>query len=272
MERTQTNRKAVPAHSGQAACGFDDLRREGPGHEVPADPGYSAAGGGAERAGRADRRRGFRLLQRLRRAVPDADVREAGEERASLQPLPHHGAVLADAAGAADGPQPPFGRHGVHHGDRHVGSGLQLGAARRTRRRWHDAEAQWLLDGAVRQVPRGAGLADEPDGSVRRVAHGRRRLRVLLRLPRRGDQPVRPGSLRGDDPRGSGEDAGGRLSPHRGHDRQGDRVGAPAEGAHARQAVLHVLRARGDARAAPRAEGMGGQVQGEVRPGLGQAA
>ena len=40
----------------------------------------------------------------------------------------------------------------------------------------------------------------------------------------------------------------------------------------ARQAVLHLLRARRDPRAAPRAEGVGRQVQGQVRPGLGQAA
>ena len=33
-----------------------------------------------------------------------------------------------------------------------------------------DAEAERLLDGAVRQVPRGAGLGDEPDGAVRRLA------------------------------------------------------------------------------------------------------
>ena len=30
-----------------------------------------------------------------------------------------------------------------------------------------DAQAQWLLDRAVRQVPRGAGLADLADGTVR---------------------------------------------------------------------------------------------------------
>ena len=54
--------------------------------------------------------------------------------------------------------------------------------------------------------------------------------------------------------------------------RQGDRVDAPAEGADARQAVLHVLRAGRLPRAAPRAEGVGRQVQGQVRPGLGQAA
>ena len=48
-------------------------------------------------------------------------------------------------------------------------------------------------------------------------------------------------------------------------------IGA-AEGAHARQAVLRLLRARRHPRAAPRAQGMGRQVQGQVRPGLGQAA
>ena len=111
-----------------------------------------------------------------------------------------------------------------------------------------------------------------PMGPFDCLAHGRRRLRVLLRLPRRRDQPVRSGPLRGHDPDGPAQDGGGRLSLHRGHDGQGDRLGAAAEGAHAGQAVLHVLRARGDARAASRAEGVGGQVQGQVRPGLGQAA
>ncbi len=49
-------------------------------------------------------------------------------------------------------------------------------------------------------------------------------------------------------------------------------MGAPAEVAHARQAVLHVLRAGRDARAAPRAEGVGRQVPRAVRPGLGRGA
>ena len=88
------------------------------------------------------------------------------------------------------GPQPPLGRDGRHHRDRDLGAGLQLdpaehgGAARR------DAEAERLLDGAVRQVPRGAGLGDEPDGAVRRLAD-RLGLRALLRLHRRRDEPVR---------------------------------------------------------------------------------
>ena len=60
-------------------------------------------------------------------------------------------------------------------------------------------QAERLLDRAVRQVPRGAGVGDEPDGPVRRLADRRRRLRVLLRLHRRRDEPVLPGDLRGHD-------------------------------------------------------------------------
>ena len=63
-----------------------------------------------------------------------------------------------------------------------------------------DAEAQRLLHRAVRQVPRGAGLGDEPGRSVRRLADGRRRLRVLLRIHRRRGQPVVPDALRGTTP------------------------------------------------------------------------
>ena len=48
--------------------------------------------------------------------------------------------------------------------------------------------------GAVRQVPRGPGVADEPDGPVRHVADGFG-LRVLLRLHRRRGQPVEPGAV-----------------------------------------------------------------------------
>ena len=89
-------------------------------------------------------------------------------------------------------------------------------------------------DRAVRQVPRGAGLGDEPARPVRLLAERRRRLRVLLRLHRRGDEPVLPGALRGDDAGRARQDAGGGLPLHRGHDRQGDHVDPPAEGADGR--------------------------------------
>ena len=56
------------------------------------------------------------------------------------------------------------------------------------------------------------------------------------------------------------------------HDRPGDQLGQRPAVADARQAVLHVLRHRRDARAAPRAEGVDRQVQGPVQRRLGQAA
>jgi arylsulfatase len=46
-----------------------------------------------------------------------------------------------------------------------------------------------------------------PMGPVRRLAEQGWRLRVLLRLHRRRDQPVLPGDLRGDQPHRAGEDA-----------------------------------------------------------------
>ena len=48
--------------------------------------------------------------------------------------------------------------------------GLQLGPPEHDGAAGRDAEAERLLDGAVRQVPRGARLGDEPDGAVRRLA------------------------------------------------------------------------------------------------------
>ena len=150
--------------------------------------------------------------------------------------------------------------------------GLQLDPAEHLRAARAHPQAQRLFDRAVRQVPRSAGLADEPDGSVRRVAQRRRRVRVFLRVHRRRDEPVLSGALRRHDADRAGEDARTGLSPDRRPDHQGDQLDPPAKGVDARQAVLHLFRAGRDPRAASCAEGMGGQVQGQVRPGLGQAA
>ena len=201
-----------------------------------------------------------------------ADRRAAGRRRAEVQPLPHHGAVCADPRRAADRPQPPHGGDGRHHRAGHLGAGLQLGPAEHLRAAGADPAAQRLLDRAVRQVPRGAGLADQPDGAVRRLADRRRWLRVLLRLHRWRDQPVLPGHLRGHHAGGAGDDARGGLPLHRGHDRQGDRLDPPAEVADAGQAVLRLLRPGRHPRAAPRADGVVGQVPGPLRRRLGRAA
>ena len=52
-----------------------------------------------------------------------------------------------------------------------------------------------------------------PGRTVRCLADGRRRLRVLLRIHRRRGQSVVPDALRGDDARGAREDARGGLPP-----------------------------------------------------------
>ena len=98
------------------------------------------------------------------------------------------------------------------------------------------------------------------------------RLRALLRLHRRGDEPVRARDLPRHGPDRAAHDCRGGLPLHGGHDRPGDRLDPAAEGAHARQAVLRLLRPRRHARSAPRAAGVVGQVQGQVRRRLGRAA
>ena len=64
----------------------------------------------------------------------------------------------------------------------------------------NDAQAERLLDGAVREVPRSTGLADQPDGSIRPVADGRWRIRILLWIYRWRDQSVGPGIYEGTIP------------------------------------------------------------------------
>ena len=179
--------------------------------------------------------------------------------------------MLADAAGAPDRPEPPLGRYGWHHRDRDVRPRIQLGPAEHGGPAGRDAEAERLLDGPVRQVPRGAGVGDESDGPLRRVAERRRRIRALLRVYRRRDQPVRAGDLPRYRPGRAGPYAGGGLPLHRGHDGPRDRVDPPAEGAHGGQALLRLLRTGRHPCPPPRPSGVVGEVQGQVRPGLGQA-
>ena len=122
---------------------------------------------------------------------------------------------------------------------------------------------------AFRQEPRDRGVGSQPVRPDRPLADPLG-LRQVLRLHRRRDQPVGAAALRRHDPGRAVE--GSELSLHDRHDQQGDRLDAVPEVADAGQAVLHVLRAGRHPRAASRAEGMDRQVQGQVRPGLGQAA
>ena len=264
---SELQRGVLPIPDRTARRGHD-VRRQGPRHVVPAYRASPTASRGAERARDPDRRCRFRLVVGIRRTVPDAELRAAGGERAPVQPLPHDGAVLADAGSPPERAKPPRRRDGRHHRDRDLGAGIQLDPAEGCGPARRDAQAERLLDRAVRQVPRGSGLGDEPDGAVRRVAH-RQRLRALLRLHRRGDEPVRPGHLPRHRAGRARSDPRTGLPLHRGHDRPHDPVGARAEGPDAGQAVLRLLRAGRDTRPAPRSRGVVGEVQGQVRPGLG---
>ena len=96
-----------------------------------------------------------------------------------------------------------------------------------------------------------------PMGPVRRVAIGRWRVRDVLRVHRRGEQPVGSGPVRRDDAGRAAGDARGGLPPDRGSDRPGRELDPPAEGPDAGQAVLRLFRAGRDPRTAPRPEGVG---------------
>ena len=83
-----------------------------------------------------------------------------------------------------------------------------------------------------------------------------------------GDQPVVSGPRLRQPPSRAAQVSRGGLPLHHRHHRQGDRVHPRRQGDRAGQAVLPLLRAGRLPRAAPRAEGVGRQVQGQVRHGL----
>ena len=73
-----------------------------------------AAGRGAERPARLDRRRGLRQPEHLRRPDPDAELHPHGRAGSQVQPVPRDGPVLAHPRRAADRSQQP--RRGVRLG------------------------------------------------------------------------------------------------------------------------------------------------------------
>ena len=271
MEAQDPGRHVLPIPDPQHV-GVTTYDAKNPDTSFPPITPVRPPAGCAQRPGDHARRRRVRVVVHLRRAGQHTDLRPARRGRPALHPVPHHRAVLADPAGVADRPQPPLRRHGRDHRDRHVGTRLQLRAPEEQVAAGRDPEAQRLLHRPVRQVPRGAGVGDQPDGTVHRLAHRRRRLRALLRLRRRRDQPVGAGDLPRHGADRAGPHPGAGLPLHRGHDRPGDRVDRPAEVADAGQAVLRLLRARRHPRTAPRTQGMGRPLRRPLRRRLGRAA
>ena len=81
-----------------------------------------------------------------------------------------------------------------------------------------------------------------------------------------------PALYRNTTPVAAAEVARAGLPLHRGHDRRGDRLDAERAGRRPGQAVVRLLQHVRRSRPAPCPEGMARQVQGKVRPRLGQAA
>ncbi len=249
------------------------LRREGPGYDLPSDRAAPAAGGRSERPDRpASTTSGSAprapSAGRSTRPPPNAWPRTGSSTTAST---PRRSAAPTRAALLTGRNHHTVGMGGDHR-DRHVGARVQL------------APPEHLRAAGAR---RSSSTATRPrsSASVTRCPSGRRARWDRSTPGRAGgggfeyfygfiggetNQYV-PGDLRRHEAGRAGADAGGGLPLHRRHDGQGDRLGPPAEGADARQAVLHLLRSRRDPRAAPRPEGVDRQVQGRVRPGMGRA-
>ena len=120
-----------------------------------------------------------------------------------------------------------------------------------------------------RQVAPGPGGDDDGGRPLRPVAAGSR-VRALLRLPGRRHPSVLSGAGSRQLADRAGKDPGGGLPPHRGPGREGQGDDRRRQAGRPEQAVLHVFRSWRDAFAAPRAQGVGGQVQGQVRRRLGR--
>ena len=107
-----------------------------------------------QRRDRPDRRHRFRQLGDLRRADQHADARPAGRQRAELQPLPHHRALLADAHRAPDRPQSPRQQRRRDHGARDGLPGQHRGATEQRRAAGRDPAPERVQHRRLRQVPR----------------------------------------------------------------------------------------------------------------------
>ena len=183
------------ADSRSASYRAYDLRRQGSRYPISRNRAATSPRGRSQRPDNFARRHRLRRLKRLRRPLQHPERGEIGQPGAEVHPLPHDRSVRSHQAGPVDWAQSSLGLHGEHHRDRHVGTGTEFPPIEHEGPAGHDAEAEWLLDGTVRKVSRGSGVAVLADGAIRHVAIRRRRFRALLRLHRRREQSVVPRPL-----------------------------------------------------------------------------
>ncbi len=215
----------------------------------------------------------LRRVQRLRRPLPHAGGGEAGGGRPQVQPLPHHGDLLGDAAGPADRPQPSLRRHGRHHRDRHRRSRATPRCCPTRCRRWRRRSSS-----TATTPPSSASATKCRCGSRARSGRSTSGPRAAAA----SSTSTASSAAR----RTSGTPRSTKAPP------RSRRPRAPEEGYHlledmtdkaigwiSQQKALapdkpfFVYFAPGATHApAPRAQGVGRQVQGQVRRRLGQAA
>ena len=203
-----------------------------------------------------------------RSARPTSTALAAG--RAALHQHAHHGAVLAVALVHAHRAQPPLQRHGVHHRGLDGLSGLQRLHPVRERLPVRDPAAARLQHVRRRQVAPDAGGADV--GAPGRTTAGRwaaasSATTASSAATRTSTIPSWSATTIQVEP---------QKTPEEGYHLTADladkaiAIHRRRQAGRARQAVLHVLLHRRATRAAPRAQGVGGQVQGQVRRRLGR--
>ena len=226
-----------------------------------------------ERAGRPHRRRRLRQPEHVWRPDPHTQLHACGRTRRALQPIPRHRAVLPDPRRPVDRTQQSRGRVRFHRRVRRRFRGLFRDLAARLCAAASDPARQRLQHRGVRKVAPHPRWSTRSGRAVRPVAE-QLGLRPLLRDPRWRLEPV------GSVPDRESEDHRDRsrvlrrrapvLLPRR-HGRPHDRVVARRSRPGGAETVLRLLLDGLQPRTPPRRQGVGRQVQGKVRPRLGQA-
>ena len=204
--------------------------------------------------------------------MQDADGRTFWRPRAWNTPAFIQPRSVRRRGRRADGPQPSYGRHGRNHGNGDLGAGLQLHLAEhllalaRTLKLNGYSTAQF---GKCHEVP---VWETSPVGPFDAWPTGGGGFEYFYGFIGGEANQWYPSLYEGTTP------IEVKKTPEEGYhfmedmtDKAIDWIGQQ-KALTAGQAFLRLLRAGSDACAAPRSEGMGGQVQGQIRSGLGQAA
>ena len=255
------------------APGLTTYDAKDPDTAYPADRAVAAAGGRAERAGRAARRRGVRR-RRARSAVRAGRRRPSGWRRAGCRYNRFHTTALC-------APTRQALLTGRNHHSVGMGSITETATSapgNSSLRPNTKAPLAMTLKlngystaqfGKCHEVP---VWQSSPMGPFDAWPSGGGGFETFYGFIGGENNQWDPALYDGTTPVEPPATAGGGLPPDRGPGRPGGELGAPAEGADAGQAVLRLLRPGRDARPAPRAEGVGRQVRRSVRRRLGRAA